>query len=210
MLAFAFLSLKIKPSVHPVIFYFLLTGLTVAWWFVFKKIKHKIGFLLFIVLLFTSLWGIIQSSSVQTWLVNKIGASLSQKLNTKLSIQKVDIKFLNQLVLKGVLVEDRKKDTLLFADELKANVTDWFIFKNKVEVKNVQLCDAVINLNRSDSIWNYQFLVDFFSTGKSKKTDKKDLAIDVDEIHLCNIRIYKTDKWVGQDMLLSVKNGFNF
>jgi hypothetical protein len=205
LLAFAFLSLKIKPSVHPVIFYFLLTGLTVAWWFVFKKIKHKIGFLLFIVLLFTSLWGIIQSSSVQTWLVNKIGASLSQKLNTKLSIQKVDIKFLNQLVLKGVLVEDRKKDTLLFADELKANVTDWFIFKNKVEVKNVQLCDAVINLNRSDSIWNYQFLVDFFSTGKSKKTDKKDLAIDVDEIHLCNIRIYKTDKWVGQDMLLSVK-----
>ena len=79
--------------------------------------------MLFIVLLFTSLWGIIQSSSVQTWLVNKIGASLSQKLNTKLSIQKVDIKFLNQLVLKGVLVEDRKKDTLLFADELKANTS---------------------------------------------------------------------------------------
>ena len=139
---------------------------------VFKKVKHKLGFLIFVFLFFGVLYTLLQTSSVQTWLVNKIGHSLSEKLNAKLSIQKVDVDFLNRLVLKGVMVEDRNKDTLLYAGELKANVNDWFIFKNRVEVSNVQLCDAVINLNRTDSVWNYQFLIDFFSSGESKKSGK--------------------------------------
>ena len=172
---------------------------------VFKKVKHKLGFLIFVFLFFGVLYTLLQTSSVQTWLVNKIGHSLSEKLNAKLSIQKVDVDFLNRLVLKGVMVEDRNKDTLLYAGELKANVNDWFIFKNRVEVSNVQLCDAVINLNRTDSVWNYQFLIDFFSSGESKKSGKNNLAITIDEVQLCNISINKTDNWVGQDMQVSLK-----
>ncbi len=114
-MAFVFLFIKIKPSVSPVVFYLLLILFIVFWWMVFKKVKHKLGFLIFVFLFFGVLYTLLQTSSVQTWLVNKIGHSLSEKLNAKLSIQKVDVDFLNRLVLKGVMVEDRNKDTLLYA-----------------------------------------------------------------------------------------------
>ena len=70
-------------------------------------------------------------SSVQTWLVKKIAAGLSKNLHTKVTVQKVDVGFFNKVLLKGVMVEDLKKDTLLYAGIVKANVNDWFFLKTK-------------------------------------------------------------------------------
>ncbi len=108
------------------------------------------------------------------------------------------------MIAEGVLVEDRQQDTLLYADALKANVTDWFIFKDHISLKNVELKDAVINMERQDSVWNYQFLVDFFSSPK-KSTNKKDIDIDLKEVHLTNVRFNKVDGWIGQNMVVSLK-----
>ncbi len=159
-----------------------------------------------IILLVVILYGLIQLPSVQTWLVGKVATNLSQKLGTKVSVKKVNFRFFNQLIVEGVLVEDKKKDTLLYAGSLKGNVTDWFIFKDKISIKNVLLKDALINMNRTDSVWNYQFLVDFFSSPKdtTQKT-KSNLDLDIREVHFTNVFFNKKDKWVGQDMLVRLK-----
>ena len=150
------------------------------------------------------LYGLLQFPAVQTWVVSKVAKNLSGRLNTKVSIKHVNFRFFNQLVAEGVLVEDKQQDTLLYADVLKANVTDWFIFKDHIALKNVELNDAIINMKRKDSTWNYQFLVDFFSSPKKNKSNK-DINFDLKEVHLTNVKFNKIDGWIGQDMVASLK-----
>lgn len=150
------------------------------------------------------LYGILQLPSVQTWLVIKVASNLSEKLQTRVQVKKVNFRFFNQLEVEGLLVEDRKKDTMLYAGSVKGNVTDWFIFKDKISINNVQLSNAIINMNRTDSVWNYQFLLDYFAGPKSNRNKKDDIDFDVKEAHLTNVYFNKQDKWIGQNMLVSL------
>ncbi len=101
-------------------------------------------------------------------------------------------------------MEDRTKDTLLYAGTAKVNITDWFFLKDQATLSYIGLDDAVINLNRTDSVWNYQFLVDYFISPK-KKTGKKGIEFDLKELHLTNVYLNKQDKWIGQNMIASLK-----
>lgn len=109
------------------------------------------------------------------------------------------------MLVEGVLVEDRKQDTLLYAGSLKVNISDWFFLKDKPVLKYVGLTEAVINMNRTDSVWNYQFLIDHFSSPKSSGSKKETIQIDLKELELKNITFNRIDKWFGQDMRASLK-----
>ena len=48
-------------------------------------------------------------------------------------------------------------------------ISDWFFLKQKPELKYIGLQDAVINIGRKDSVWNYGFLADYFASPTPKK-----------------------------------------
>ena len=102
--------------------------------------------------------------------------------------------------LEGVMIEDQKMDTLLSAGKMQVSITDWFFFKDKIVLHYIELGDAVIHLNRTDSVWNYQYLVDYFSGGSSSGSDKKGVEIDFKKIKLNNVTFLKKDEWRGEDM----------
>ena len=108
------------------------------------------------------------------------------------------------MLLEGTLVLDKKNDTLLYAGTAKVNITDWFFLKDNIVLKYVALDNAIINLNRKDSVWNYQFLVDYFSS-PNKKTDtsKNVIQLDLKTVDLTHIKIWKQDEWAGQNSLVS-------
>jgi len=171
-----------------------------------KKIdKISKWILLGLLILLVTLYIILHFSPVQTWLVNKVAKDLSGKLHTRVTIQKVNFRFFNRMVLAGLMVEDRQKDTLLYAGTARLNITDWFFFKKKAVIKYVDLDNAIINMNRKDSLWNYQFLFDYFVTPKKSSSPKKGIEFSLDELQLNNVRINKKDQWIGQDMIASIK-----
>lgn len=106
--------------------------------------------------------------------------------------------------LEGVMVEDRKKDTLLYAGIVKVRITDWFFFKEKIELKYIGLEDALFKFNRTDSVWNNQFLFDYFSSPSSakKKNDSSGIELNLKKLELKNIRFVQTDKWLGHDQTI--------
>ena len=101
--------------------------------------------------------------------------------------------------LQGVLVEDLQHDTLLYAGEARVRITDWFFFKKNIELKYIGLSDAVIKMQRTDSVWNHQFLIDYFSSPSSGKSEDA-TQFNLKEIDLKNISFVKKDGWLGQDM----------
>ena len=150
------------------------------------------------------LYALLNLPPIQTWIVKQVASGLSAKLNTKVTIKEVDITLFNTMMLRGLVIEDRKKDTLLYAGTAKVNITDWFFLKDKAVLNYIGLDNAVINMNRTDSIWNYQFILDYFIT-PGKKTGGKQIEFDLKKLHLTNIYINKQDHWIGQSMIASLK-----
>lgn len=144
------------------------------------------------------MWLAIQTSPVQNWLVKYSAEKLSEKLGTKVEVKHIKISFLNSADIEGVLVKDKKKDTLLYAAQLKVRITDWFIFKDKAELKFIGLEDAVVKLNRTDSVWNYQFIADFFASPKKSSSKKQGLVVGLKKIDFKNIRFINDDRWRGE------------
>jgi hypothetical protein len=129
---------------------------------------------------------------------------LSKSLGTEVSIKHISIGFLNRLNLEGLMVRDQKKDTILYAGALKVRITDWFIFKEKSTLRFIGLEDAVIKMNRKDSTWNYQFIVDHFASPTPSKKKEGGLDLDIKKIDFKNIRMIQEDRWRGEIMRISL------
>jgi len=108
--------------------------------------------------------------------------------------------------LQGVLVEDQKKDTILSAGEVRVRITDWFFFKDNIVLKYIGLENAVIKMQRDDSTWNHQFLIDYFSSPSSPGKTESGTQLSLNKIDLKNISFIRRDGWLGQDMTIAVSS----
>ena len=169
-----------------------------------KTAKISSFVILALLLILLTIWVAIHYSPVQTWLVKQYSDRLSKELNTEVKIGKVDISLFDRFTLKEILIRDNRKDTLLYAGELKAKTNDWFFLKDEIIIHELTLNNAKVNLQRTDSIWNYQFLVNYFS--KQKTTDKKSnkkIRLELKDIKLNTFQLMQKDAWVGADMIAS-------
>jgi hypothetical protein len=167
----------------------------------FKKIL--LWFFLSLLFLILAAWIFIQTPFGQNWIVKKVTTRLSKDLNTRIEIKHVDFSLFNNMHLQGLLVEDHNKDTLLFAADAKLRITDWFFFKKNIELKYIGLEDAVIKMNRKDSVWNYQFLIDYFSSPSSAGKKPGGTNLNIKKLDFKNISFVKKDEWLGQNMTIA-------
>ena len=138
---------------------------------------------------------------------------LSKELKTKVAVRNVSFTLLNRVNLEGLYIEDRQHDTLISAGKLQLNLTDWFFIKDSVDIKFVGLTDAVINLQRTtDSVWNYQFITDYFAGGKTKPKDpisiadtsSKGISLHLKNVHLDNVVFVQKDTYKGKTTTFSI------
>ena len=167
--------------------------------------QPKIYFFLFPFLFIFLLWGVLHIDFIQNWLVSETTDVLSKNIKTKVTVKHVSLGLFDKLVVEGVMVQDQQKDTLLYAGALKVNITDWFFFKDKITLHYVSLDNAIIHMQRTDSTWNYQFLVDYFSSPKKSSGNSKNIELDIKELHFNDVHFSKVDKWIGQNMVASIK-----
>jgi hypothetical protein len=148
----------------------------------------------------------IQTPFGQNWIARQVTQRLSRDLETKVTIQHVDFSLFNRMHLKGVLVEDRKGDTLLFAGDIKVRITDWFFFKKEAELKYIGLENALIKFQRTDSTWRQQFVFDYFSSPSpdSSKKKKAGIKFNLKKVEMKNVTFIKKDAWLGEDMTIHV------
>lgn len=170
---------------------------------IFKKILlWTLGVLLFLILAF---WIFINTDFGQNWIARKVTNRLSKDLHTKVNIKHVDFSLFNKMHLEGLMIEDQKGDTLIYAGDAKLRITDWFFFKKNIELKYIGLDDAVIKFQRTDSVWSQQFLFDYFSGGNSSNTKKQsNTKLDLKKIELNNVSFSQIDKWKGHDMTIQL------
>jgi hypothetical protein len=156
------------------------------------------------------IWILLQTAFFQNFIVHKVANRISKNLHAKVFIKHVDLELFDKMLLEGTLVLDQNSDTLLYAGSVKVHITDWFFWKDNITLKYIGLDDAVINLNRKDSVWNYQFLADYFSgPRKGKDTSSNRIDLKLQDFQFNRVKIWQQDEWKGQNMLVSF-NKLNF
>ena len=151
------------------------------------------------------LWGFLQTDWGQNWLAKRVTSRLSRDLQTKISLDHIRIGFFNKMDLKGVLVEDQKNDTLLYAGTLQVRITDWFFLKDQVELQYIGLENAQVNFNRTDSIWNYTFLEKYFASTDTTSKKKAGITFSLKKILMNNVSFVQKDAWNGTNLFARVK-----
>ncbi|HUQ96519.1 MAG TPA: translocation/assembly module TamB domain-containing protein [Chitinophagaceae bacterium] len=148
----------------------------------------------------------VQTDWGQNWLAHKATSRLSRDLQSRISINHLSIGFFDKLNLEGVMIEDQKRDTLLYAGLLQVRITDWFFLKDVAELHYIGLGNAVINLSRTDSVWNYTYLEDYFATPSTGKKKSAGIRFNLKDVVLDNVSFVQHDGWRGQDLVARVES----
>lgn len=130
---------------------------------------------------------------VQTYLTQKIASRLSAQLKTTISVKGVSIAFFNKILLKDVLIEDQKHDSLLFVHELSASIDSFSIKKRFVAVDKLRLSQTLLNIKfDSDGNPNYQFLLGSAQKNDSVKADSLNFRFALRNFNFDDARIRYT------------------
>ncbi|HLP50160.1 MAG TPA: translocation/assembly module TamB domain-containing protein, partial [Chitinophagales bacterium] len=116
----------------------------------------------------------LRSPGVQTFLAQRFTAILSKSLNTKVSIERVELKFFNNADLVNFYLEDHNQDTLIAAKELTIKFKVFDLFDKKIAVSRVFLDGAVVHLHRDTAgVTNIADLFKSFASNKVKEDTTK-------------------------------------
>ncbi len=183
-----------------------ITIIVALWAVIFNTFKKAGRFFLVIIAIFFFVLLVVQTSFVQTWAVGIATKKLSKALGTEVRITGVSFSLFDKVNLEGTLIRDKQKDTLLYANQLRLRITDWFFIKDKIDLKFVGLEDAVVKLQRKDSVWNYQFIANYFSSPNAKKDTTKGIEVNLKKVDLKNVSFVQNDLWNGERMTISVNS----
>lgn len=169
---------------------------------IFMWIVASVIFLIILVFI------LIQTSFVQNFARKKVVTYLEHKLKTKISIGNLDIDFPTALSLQNVFIEDQSKDTLLYGGEIKVTIDMIKLMRNDIEIKEIALNNMLAEVKRlpPDSVFNFQFIVDAFTSEQKKVPAKQDTAtlkMNIDRILVNNTRVIYKDAFTGNDMDLA-------
>lgn len=140
---------------------------------------------------------------------------LKDKLKTEVVITKLDYSIPDEFLLEGVLVRDRKQDTLLSVQRLDIDMDMFALFRGKVSVDNLLLEGVNAHIYRPlpDTVFNYNFIIEAFAGTDTaatpepeKKETSKPLNLDIAKVVLKNIRFRYDDATGGTYFSMNLGN----
>ncbi|MGV3705040.1 MAG: translocation/assembly module TamB domain-containing protein [Arcticibacter sp.] len=115
----------------------------------------------------------LQFKSVQTYAAKRAAAYLSGELHTTIDIKSLYIKPFKLLVLEGLYIQDREKDTLLYAPRFAVDLNLLSLRRRIVDIQTAELNGGSFYLKKyKDKTTNLQFIINYFDSGEPKQKKK--------------------------------------
>lgn len=160
--------------------------------------KSLSALFLFLLIAGIGLYFAFQTYSFQTWLGRKAGSYLSSELQTRVEVSAVNLEFFSKADLKGIMILDQHKDTILHGD-LRVDIKNFSLKKQTIVLNKITLKNVTSKLikYKNDSDFNYQYLIDYFDSGSNDTTKKQGWDVKFNDITLENVAfVYRIEKFV--------------
>lgn len=166
---------------------------------VIKTILWIVGSIIALLLLLIFL---IRLPSVQNYAVGKVTNYLENKIGTQVDIGHLYINFPKKLELKDVYFADQTNDTLFAGESLQVDINMFKLFRNTVEIKDLQLAGLTAKVNRTlpDSAFNFDYIVSAFASQEESTTTADSsaaLIFDIDKVRFERIKFQYHDEVIG-------------
>lgn len=127
---------------------------------------------------------LLKSPWFQNWITDEVASTLSEDLQTEVSVGRVDLQLFKTMVIDEIFIADLQGDTLAFIPSLQANVKSFSLQERDLALNHVTLVEPRIKLQKypAKEHLNFQFLIDHFSSDEPKDTTAKPWDIAVDEV----------------------------
>lgn len=171
----------------------------------FKVIKKFIYILLSVVailfLFFIGCYVALKVDMVQKKVLNVVTSSLSQKVDSKVSINSIEWNFPNSFILNDVYIEDQSKDTLLSIKRTKVTILMRELFRRHVSFRTIQMKGMYANITKDSSdTFNYQFFIDAFrKEDKDTSNIKWDMNVESLAFDSCTLKYTNANKPIIRD-----------
>ncbi|MEO5984282.1 MAG: AsmA family protein, partial [Ferruginibacter sp.] len=142
---------------------------------------------------------------------NQVQSYLQAKLKTKVEIGAVDYALPKWIEIKNVFIEDQFKDTLLYGEQLNADVDMFKLLRGNTDIKKLVFKNILINIKRkgTDTAFNFQFLMDAFTGNKPTNRVNPDTAalkLTLDRLVFDNVGLRFKDDHAGNSFVTRIKN----
>lgn len=180
--------------------------------YVRKSLKVVLWIIATIILLVVAVAISLNIPAVQDFVKGKAIAYLKNKTHTEVSLESIKIALPKDIVLNKFYMEDKKGDTLLYAQKLAVDISLFKLLSNKIEINNIELEKIRANVTRinPDTTFNFSFLLDAFMSEQKKPEDevKKDttstMKFSISKISLKDIGIVYRDDVAGNDVSVNL------
>ncbi|WGD34461.1 translocation/assembly module TamB domain-containing protein [Olleya sp. YS] len=167
-------------------------------------------------MLFIILVLVLSIPAVQTSLGKYATKRLNEEFKTNINIEKVGLQFNGDVELKGVLIKDFKKDTLISASELNTSIISFKnLYDGKLNLGDINLDDLVFNVVKyqGETDTNLDVFVARFNDDNPRK-DKSEFLLSSSDVTINNgtFRLIDENKQTPQILRFDKinLNGTNF
>lgn len=148
--------------------------------------------LLIIILLPLSGYLALRTDWGRAYAVDKVTELLSDQLGLEVSIADVDFEPIEKIALREVLLLDHHQDTLLYAQELKADIALFQLNEKVFEIEELHLEEGLFRITRyeGEESDNIKLLIDRL---KPKDESSEKWAFGIEQVELSDFRFERHD-----------------
>lgn len=141
--------------------------------------------------------------SVQSFIGKKVAEAVSDKLGTRVKIGRVDIGFLNRLIIDNVIIYDKEQVDMLKAGRISAKFDIIDLSRGRITITSAQLFALQARLYKPapDKQPNFQFVLDSLASKDTETKSTLDLAIK--SLVIRNGHVIYDEKYVARTQLFS-------
>lgn len=164
-----------------------------------KRILAYIGIvLLSTYLVLGVLLMVVRSARVQTAAASVLTEQLSRALGARVSVEKLDYKFPNRLLVKQMRIDDQQQHPMLSIDTLSAQADlIKLLFSDTLCIRKVSLIGGFADVHQhADSSLNIAFLQQLFGSSNKKSPTPLPFSLQIRDIELREIYVNYLD-WSG-------------
>ena len=140
-----------------------------------------------IILLITALFLLLNSSSVQNYVKDRIVEELKGQIGSEFGISKLSITPFNGLELDSVYLYDQSGEKVFLAKDVYASVDLLGLLENKLVISSVNIDSFGVYLSKDSTAapLNIQYIIDAFKSPEPKKKNPK-IDLKISTVHLTN------------------------
>jgi len=138
---------------------------------------------------------------IQTEIAHFAAGKLSKQLGTHVSIDKVTMNFIDNANFKGIYIEDRNQDTLAYSEAINIDISFFKLFKKQIVIDQIAMKRGIVNISQTkDSLYNFQFILDAFSSTDTATSEAPIFLVNLDKIKLKDVQA-RADLLAGMHQL---------